>query len=554
MDVKTRNRAELKSYFVKNSIPTQRNFEELIDGMLNQKEDGLAKQAGAPLSLAAVGETQKAINFYANVDAPQQDWTLSLNPRSNGADANSAQRLGFTISDGEENNRLFISRSTGNVGIGTVAPEARLHVAGPLKIDGANTLELGAGVNGKETNAGKIGYQTFTNDALDIIGAGASSVNRKIKLWAEGGATIAGNLTVMGELRVTGDWKTNALERMTPLYLRGTGLNNKSPRVLVIGSTRIYDATVGSQRGLTLTILNKTNHALISTTNYDTYGNVQHIANLSTALNGMTKEQIGILTSYDAWEGSLSEALRTAFRRVGLYKAAVTIGGNVRRPYAAIFEASSSTTIGTAKAVEVMLSDNSNAPFAEVRGWLIDGSFLATASAPNALTNNLGSEPIVVVNESSNVGIGTTSPETKLDVVGTVKATELRTTLYTATATTAAAISSNNTWADFPDLSRTFTLTSQTNVLVFYQIAMARGGTGNSHLVTRLLIDGGEHISGRAINGDIAYWSPSSIWMGALSAGSHTIKVQYRTPAGGTNDPVGSDWNKRVLQILVFGS
>ena len=36
MDVTTRNRTDLKSYFVKNSVPTESNFAELIDGMLNQ--------------------------------------------------------------------------------------------------------------------------------------------------------------------------------------------------------------------------------------------------------------------------------------------------------------------------------------------------------------------------------------------------------------------------------------------------------------------------------------------------------------------------------------
>ena len=50
MDVNTRNRAELKSYYVKNSIPTESNFAELIDGMLNQKDDGIVKLPGNPLS------------------------------------------------------------------------------------------------------------------------------------------------------------------------------------------------------------------------------------------------------------------------------------------------------------------------------------------------------------------------------------------------------------------------------------------------------------------------------------------------------------------------
>jgi hypothetical protein len=40
---------------------------------------------------------------------------------------------------------------------------------------GATYLDFGADVPGKEANAGKIGYQTFTTGALDIIGAGTTA-------------------------------------------------------------------------------------------------------------------------------------------------------------------------------------------------------------------------------------------------------------------------------------------------------------------------------------------------------------------------------------------
>jgi hypothetical protein len=77
-----------------------------------------------------------------------------------------------------------------------------LDVAGSMKIDGSNTLEFGAGVTGKEVSAGKIGYQTWTTDALDIVGAAtAVDPKRKIKFWAEGGATFAGDVVVAGAVK-----------------------------------------------------------------------------------------------------------------------------------------------------------------------------------------------------------------------------------------------------------------------------------------------------------------------------------------------------------------
>ena len=91
---------------------------------------------------------------------------------------------------------MFMQQFTGNVGLGTTSPGARLHVAGGMKLDGAYTLEFGAGVPGKEGNAGKIGYQTFSS-ALDIVGAGTTGSNRQVALHAEGGTFMTGPFAVM---------------------------------------------------------------------------------------------------------------------------------------------------------------------------------------------------------------------------------------------------------------------------------------------------------------------------------------------------------------------
>jgi hypothetical protein len=81
--------------------------------------------------------------------------------------------------------------------------------SGNIMINGNSTLEFGAGVAGKEVNAGKIGYQRFTADSLDIVGAGTSGANRKIRFFAEGGTALDGPLsatavTVTGFRLITG--------------------------------------------------------------------------------------------------------------------------------------------------------------------------------------------------------------------------------------------------------------------------------------------------------------------------------------------------------------
>ncbi len=130
MDIAKKNRTDLKAYFVKNAIPTESNFADLIDAMLNQKEDGVAKPAGNPLSIEATGDAsslRKAINFYESFGDANPAWSISLNPRINPGDAATA-KPGFAISDPTGANRLFIDRSSKNVGIGTVDPRGALDV------------------------------------------------------------------------------------------------------------------------------------------------------------------------------------------------------------------------------------------------------------------------------------------------------------------------------------------------------------------------------------------------------------------------------------------
>ena len=77
-----------------------------------------------------------------------------------------------------------------------LAPKMRIDINGTVGIMINNVLELGYGVAGKESNAGKIAYEKFSPDSLDIVGAGTNTSSRKIKFWAEGGANFTGNVGI----------------------------------------------------------------------------------------------------------------------------------------------------------------------------------------------------------------------------------------------------------------------------------------------------------------------------------------------------------------------
>lgn len=90
----------------------------------------------------------------------------------------------------------FLVRAAGGVGINTNAPHEALTIGG-----NGSTIELGSNVAGKDSSAGKIGYQKFTADALDIVGAGTNGSNRKIHFWTEGGATFTGPVYSTGQVQ-----------------------------------------------------------------------------------------------------------------------------------------------------------------------------------------------------------------------------------------------------------------------------------------------------------------------------------------------------------------
>ncbi len=136
MKIDKTGRETLKSYFVKNAVPTASNFEELIGAALNQRDDGIAKPPGEPLSLQGDGDDnsqKKLLNLYRNFNDAKPAFSLALSPRNDPRNPATA-RPGLGITDGDGAPRLFIDQASGQVGVGTVAPGAQLQVDGALRL------------------------------------------------------------------------------------------------------------------------------------------------------------------------------------------------------------------------------------------------------------------------------------------------------------------------------------------------------------------------------------------------------------------------------------
>jgi hypothetical protein len=165
----------------------------------------------------AAGQFTRAKSFAEMVIGRYNDTLVVTDTEFFKADSNRVLTVGIGGSPTTRKTALVVQQD-GNVGIGVRRPDALLHINGDVKINGNNDIELGAGVLGKQVDAGKIGYAIFTPATLDIVGGGNAQGLRKIKFWAEGGATFAGVVNATA-FNVTSDarFKTNIQSLHNPL-------------------------------------------------------------------------------------------------------------------------------------------------------------------------------------------------------------------------------------------------------------------------------------------------------------------------------------------------
>lgn len=207
-----KNRTTLKERFKKGAIPTEADFADLIDSMLNQAEDNISKLPNDALRVTATGVDEAVVNFY-RVENSEEKLAWQFKQKPDG-------KAGLSISDTVAP-RLFIENGTGFVGVGTTTPKAKLQVLGGAIMPDSGNLDTagilfppdpGGGTGDKawiryyartaniEHTTLELGVSNDPQDHIALMPSGAVGINTRtpgdnMKLRVEGGAiSTNGNL------------------------------------------------------------------------------------------------------------------------------------------------------------------------------------------------------------------------------------------------------------------------------------------------------------------------------------------------------------------------
>ncbi|NJK31529.1 MAG: hypothetical protein HC927_03385 [Deltaproteobacteria bacterium] len=228
----TVDRSTLKNKFKQYAIPSEADFHALIDGQLNQADDGIFKDAGQPLSIHAEGVPALRL-LPDSVEPSSGHWSFDLSaPQLGGSKYN----LGLVDNGGTTH--LFFDTDNARVGVGTTTPSVKLEVSGTTR-----TTKLGVGA----APAVGLDFQVSNNGAvLGNLGVGTSSPSAKLdvigQVKASNGAAVTG-LTTTTTLGV-------GTSSVTAGYVAQVNGNQYVTNYLGVGDATVYGGVQANVAGL----------------------------------------------------------------------------------------------------------------------------------------------------------------------------------------------------------------------------------------------------------------------------------------------------------------
>ncbi|MBL4647830.1 MAG: hypothetical protein JKY13_02570, partial [Gammaproteobacteria bacterium] len=243
-----KTRAQLKAQFVEGRVPTEEDFQHFADSTLNSQDDGIKNpvELSEPLRIIAQGDAlenpqQNLLDFH-QANAANYSWRINQRPLVPGSSP-AEYADGFNICS-DEHSKLFIDRESGDVGINTVEPQAKLHIHND-NADYALMINDGLLAVKQDGNVG-IGTENPQNK-LDIkgnmaIGRTYSGVGGSQQAAPENGLIVEGkvgiattdpksHLAVAGGVAIGSQYASQQTANNNELLVEGkVGIGNIAPQ------------------------------------------------------------------------------------------------------------------------------------------------------------------------------------------------------------------------------------------------------------------------------------------------------------------------------------
>ena len=359
--------------------------------------DAQAANVGAILGLGGNRGTTNGLGVFGGVRGAKE----------NATDNNNDGYLGFyTLGGTTFAERLRIA-STGDVGIGTASPTAKLDVAGNLTVSGGGIITgNGSGLTNLPANSladGSVTTAKLADSAVTALKLAADSVTT---------AKIANGTIVDGDIDPAAAISVSKVSGAATLGTNVFAGSQSAPTVTAISS------------------LSSTSAGVITGKNTNTTGSTYGIwgessSSNGTALFGLATAPSGITTG--VWGQSASIDDLTA----GVFGLSNGTSGRVVGVYG---QSSSSTGIGVRGEVldtsgsvigSFGVVGSSSGVGGRFQNLNSSGKIISAFAGGSNLTDPFSGSPteVFTVRGDGKVGVGATSPATKLDVSGAIRST-----------------------------------------------------------------------------------------------------------------------------------